>query len=230
MALSDFRQLLAYYVDQAISTDTFMYRYFDLFKQERAWMGPAGDPLNRVFHALDDYVPDSGPPRSGDDIDEPQLREIVRRSLERISRIDDGETRRFDTTRDVTTGLADADPKIRSYSAVVAQNFPGDPAVIAALRARLSDPDNWVRSKTVGSLGKLVDVGSFDAILELLDSADDPFSEAWAVANLAACEPSLRPRARAAITSWAKRQDRQDTPLTDQTLAQYLSLIGGDDD
>jgi hypothetical protein len=127
MALSDFRQLLTYYVDQAISTDTFMYRFFDLFKQERTWMGPAGDPLNRVFHALDDYVPDSGPARSGDDIDERQLREVVHRSLEQISRIDDSETRKFDTTRDVTTGLADANPEIRSYSAVVAAEFRATP-------------------------------------------------------------------------------------------------------
>lgn len=99
--------------------------------------------------------------------------------------------------------------------------------MIAALRAGLSDPDDWVRLNTVRSLGRLVDVGSFDAILELLESADDPFSEAWYVASLAAYEPSLRPRARAAITSWAKRRS---SPYTDDSLAQYLRQIGADDD
>ena len=227
MALSDFRRLLSYYVDEAISTTTFMYRFFDLRKQERTWMGPADDPINRVFYALDDYVADSGPARSGDDIDERQLREAVRRSLEEISRIDESETRRFDTSRDVISGLGDTDPEIRSYSAVVARFFPGDPAVIAALRARLSDPDERVRRLTVEGLGMLVDVGSFNAIVELLESTDDPFSEAWYVANLAAYEPSLRPRARAVVTSWAKRRS---TPYTDTSLANILRLIGDDDD
>jgi HEAT repeat protein len=99
--------------------------------------------------------------------------------------------------------------------------------VIDALRARLTDPDNPVRRMAVESLGRLVDVGSFDAILQVLESADDPFSEASAVASLAANEPSLRPRARAAIRSWAKRRR---SPSTDQNLALYLRLIGDDDD
>ena len=103
----------------------------------------------------------------------------------------------------------------------------GDPVVIDALRARLTDPDNPVRRMAVESLGQLGDAGSFDAILQVLESADDPFFEASAVANLAANEPSLRPRARAAITSWAKRRS---SPDTDRNLALYLRQIGDDDD
>jgi hypothetical protein len=227
MALSDFRQLLEYYDGELISAATFMYRWFDLRKLDRTWMGPAEDPLSQVFLALDDYVPDTGQERTEGTIDERQLREIVHRSLAQISNIDDSEARRFDISRDVVTGLADADPEIRSYAAVIAREFPGDPVVIDALRGRLTDPDNPVRRMAVESLGQLGDVGSFDAILQVLESADDPFSEASAVASLAAKEPSLRPRARAAITSWAKRRS---SPFTDENLALYLRQIGDDDD
>jgi hypothetical protein len=227
MALSDFRRLLTYYLDQAISTDTFMYRFDDLRKRDRTWMGPAQDSLSQMFHALDDYVPHSASERTDDAIDERELRRVATRVMERISGIDDSETHQFETSSDVIRGLADSDPEVRRHSAVIATEFPGDPAVIAALRAGLNDADSRVRLKTVGSLGKLVDLPSFNAIVDVLDSADDPFSEAWAVANLAAYEPSLRPRARAAIASWAKRHD---TPFSAQTLAQYMRLIGDDDD
>jgi hypothetical protein len=124
MALSDFRQLLEYYDGELISAATFMYRWFELRKQERSWMGPAEDPLSQVFVALDDFVPDTGQERTEGAIDERQLREVVHRSLAQISRIDDSETRRFDISRDVVSGLADADPEIRSYSAVIAREFP----------------------------------------------------------------------------------------------------------
>lgn len=227
MALSDYRSLLTFYVDEAISTDTFMHRFFDLHKQERTWLGPASNPLSQVFHALDAYVPDTGPERTKDDIDERQLREVVRQSLAEISRVEDSETRPFDTAHDVISGLADGDIGIRTYAAVVARDFPSDPVVLAALRARLSDPDNWVRLKTVESLGVLGDVGSFDQIVGLLETADGNYApEAEAVTSLAGLEPSLRPRARAAITSWGARHH---TRLIADNVALYLRRLGDDD-
>lgn len=225
MGPSAYRKLLREFLDGRLNAETFMRRFFRLRLSGDAWLSPASAPIADVFVALDAYVPEDDL-RGPDDIDEDELRAVTGRSLQRLVEIPDSETRYFSTSRQVIAGLSDHDPDTRAFAAVVARYHPDDPELARALRAQLSDPNRWVRLKAAESVGVLGDVTAFDDLVRLLETAGhDYVPEAEAIAELANREPTLRPRARAALAAWADRHGRQ---ATEQAYRHYLRRIDAD--
>ena len=180
--VDQFRGAIRDFLDGSSDHYDFVRRFNDIRRAtDDLYLGAADGPIMEIIGTLNTYQPGDDPPMTQ------WLRDAVAHQALRLDALGDVNVLRATTPREVEVYLESGDPDVRAWAARRAEAFADETTVVAALRSRLSDPDQRVSRSAVYTLGRLGDVESVEMIGALLnnDLSRSWRHEIWALNRLA---------------------------------------------